>query len=124
MGIEILWILQIPTSLLGSWVGISMNLILSNSNKDKFGGRPVCTSRATKFTERLDHCGMVDLGFPGSPLYSYILGLIPTLLVGSSLDRFWPNSSWRNLLLYPDAHVSPSPSYSIRPLLYSPHHLP
>ncbi|XP_028109543.1 uncharacterized protein LOC114308200 [Camellia sinensis] len=53
---------------------------------DKFGGRPINLSRALKFKECMDHCGMLDLGFSG-PKFTWTNLRNIGALIRERLDR-------------------------------------
>ncbi|KAF5931671.1 hypothetical protein HYC85_027842 [Camellia sinensis] len=69
---------------------------------DKFGGRPINLSRALKFKECMDHCGMLDLGFSG-PKFTWTNLRNTRALIRERLDRAWSNHEWQ--LLFPATKI-------------------
>jgi len=66
--------------------------------EDKFGGRPVSISRAIKFQECLNNCGMIDLGF-SSPCYIWTNRQPLSHLIQERIDRVFVNIDWNVLYL-------------------------
>lgn len=70
--------------------------------EDKFGARPVCISRALKFQDCLNNCGMIDLGF-SSPRFTWTNRQPLPHLMQERIDRVFVNANWN--ILYPEACV-------------------
>ena len=70
--------------------------------EDKFGASPVCISRALKFQDCLNNCGMIDLGFSSLRLTWTNRQPLPHLMQ-ERIDRVFVNANWN--ILYPEACV-------------------
>ena len=70
--------------------------------EDKFGGRLVSISKAIKFQECLNNCGMIDLGF-SAPRYTWTNWQPLSHLIQERIDRVFINIDWN--VLYPVACV-------------------
>ncbi|XP_028091500.1 uncharacterized protein LOC114291824 [Camellia sinensis] len=90
---------------------------------DKFGGRPINLSRALKFKECMDHCGMLDLGFSG-PKFTWTNLRNTGALIRERLDRAWNNHDWQ--LLFPETKILHLPCIHSDhcPILLNTHPLP
>lgn len=71
-------------------------------DEEKFGGRPICISRALKFQDCLNNCGMIDLGF-SSPWFTWTNWQLLPHLVQERIDRAFINADWN--IVYPEACV-------------------
>ena len=72
--------------------------ILGDFNKvtyefEKLRGRPINKARAQTFKNSLDDCGMIDLGFEGSP-FTWSNAQDPPNLIQCRMDRTCANSNW------------------------------
>ena len=71
-------------------------------SEDKFGGLPVNLRRSQLFSNCLDTCGMIDLGFSG-PRFTWSNLREFSSLIQERLDRGFANASWR--CAFPEASV-------------------
>ncbi|KAH7835169.1 hypothetical protein Vadar_023516 [Vaccinium darrowii] len=76
------------------------NVILFSN--EKFGGRPINWSRASRFKDCIDYCGMVDLGFSGSR-FTWTNRRLAGGIIRERLDRCLANAEWS--LAFPEASV-------------------
>jgi hypothetical protein len=72
------------------------------SSEDKFGGLPVNLRRSQLFSNCLNNCGMMDLGFHG-PRFTWSNLREVRYLIQERLDRGFANAAWREI--YPEATV-------------------
>ena len=72
------------------------------SGDDKFGGNPVSISRAFKFQECLNNCGMIGLGF-SRPKFIWSNHRPLSQLIQGRIDRAFANADWN--VLYPETCV-------------------
>ena len=105
------------------------------SNDEKFGGNPVCRRRIHAYTECMDYCQLMDLGFSG-PKFTWTNMRGVSDLIQERLDRGWVNPRWK--ALYPEASMQhlarlnsdhcplllnldpPPPSAATRPFRFQP----
>lgn len=73
------------------------------SQKDKFGGNPICQSRLKVFINFITESNLLDLGVNG-PRFTWIKKDRTGRIIIEKLDWALCNSSWR--VLFPDAHVT------------------
>ena len=64
------------------------------TSEDKFGGLPINLRKSSMFTNYLNTCGMIDLGFHG-PRYTWSNLKEVRYLIQERLDRGFANASWR-----------------------------
>ena len=73
------------------------------SSGDKWGGNRPSASRISEYTDCMNSCNMIDLGFSG-PKFTWTNCHDISSLIMQRLDRAWANPDWR--ILFPEALVS------------------
>jgi hypothetical protein len=76
------------------------------SQDEKFGGNVVCRRRIQAYTECMDYCQLMDLGFSG-PKFTWTNMQGVADLIQERLDRGWANTDWK--LLFPEASIQHLP---------------
>ena len=89
---------------------VDFNEVLTS--KDKFGGLPINLRRSSMFTNCLNTCGMIDLGFHGLR-YTWSNFSKVRYVIQERLDRGFANASWSSLS---GSFCSPSDSNPFRSL--------
>lgn len=87
------------------WFAVGdFNKILNEN--EKWGGNPINISRVTRFSETLDYCSFIDLGFVG-PRFTWSNLRQQFGLIQERIDRAVANPSWRQR--FPNAEVTRLP---------------
>ncbi|XP_016485954.1 uncharacterized protein LOC107806332 [Nicotiana tabacum] len=79
----------------GPWcIGGDFNVILDSDKKK--GGRPHRMNKSLEFSNCMDNCGMMDLGFVG-PKYTWCNNWDPRRRIWKRLDRVFINDDWSRI---------------------------
>ena len=70
--------------------------------EEKKGGNGICRKRVFKYTDCMDFCNLLDLGFSGS-IFTWTNKRDISGLIQQRLDRVWANSDWK--AIFPEAMV-------------------
>ncbi|GLT33620.1 hypothetical protein SLA2020_081920 [Shorea laevis] len=81
----------------GPWLVIGdFNDVLDQT--EKFGGAPVSQPRIRAYSECMNDCNLMDLGYSGGK-FTWVNMRENNQIIRERLDRAWANSEWRTLFL-------------------------
>ncbi|GKV17362.1 hypothetical protein SLEP1_g27876 [Rubroshorea leprosula] len=98
---SLLWenLKQFSQSINGPWVVIGDFNDVTAQN-EKFGGNPVPQYRIRAYTDCMNSCDLLDIGFIG-PKFTWVNKRDNHQLIRERLDRAWANPAWK--ILFPEA---------------------
>ncbi|GLT52768.1 hypothetical protein SLA2020_260880 [Shorea laevis] len=106
----LLWdnLMEFSRNINGSWLVVGdFNDVIAQS--EKFGGNPVPFYRIRAYTECMNSCGLIDLGFRG-PRFTWVNMREHNQIIRERLDRAWANPLWKEV--FPEALVKHLPRIS------------
>ncbi|GKV21615.1 hypothetical protein SLEP1_g31576 [Rubroshorea leprosula] len=85
----------------GPWLVIGdFNDVVDST--EKFGGNPICQNRVKAYTDCMNDCNLLDLGYSGGR-FTWVNMRDNSQIIRERIDRAWANPDWR--LQFPEANV-------------------
>ncbi|GLT97187.1 hypothetical protein SLE2022_147640 [Rubroshorea leprosula] len=85
----------------GPWLVIGdFNDVVDST--EKFGGNPICQNRVKAYTDCMNDCNLLDLGYFGGR-FTWVNMRDNSQIIRERIDRAWANPDWH--LQFPEANV-------------------